>query len=289
MPNGQYGEQVVSGPRRDTRPDARPLSGRRIVVTRARRQASEFADRLEELGADVVQLPAIEIVPPASYEPLDAALRRLHEYRWVIFTSVNGVWAFLARLKEVGGDTRQLGGARVAAIGSETARALAHAYLKADIVPEEYRAEALAAAVGGGLVRGQRVLLPRAAAARSVLPEALRTLGAVVDDVVAYRTQAPAIAADEIRRFLADGAVDLLTFASSSTVRHFVEMVGMDILREALAQRQPDGARRVRVGCIGPVTAKTANDLGLPVDIQPSRYTIAAFTEAIVSHFCIRG
>jgi len=269
--------------------EARPLLGLCIVVTRARPQASEFVDRLEGLGADVVQAPAIEIVPPVSYEPLDAALRRLREYQWVVFTSVNGVGVFLKRLRELGSDTRELGDARLAAIGSETARALAEAHLRADIVPEEYRAEALAAALSREIIRGQRVLLPRAAAARPILPDTLRALGAAVDDVPAYRTRVPEGTAHDVRRRLSDGKVDLLTFASSSTVRHFVEMVGAETLSQALARKTKDGARRVKVGCIGPVTARTVHELGLPVDIQPTTYTIPAFTEAIVARFCNGG
>jgi uroporphyrinogen III methyltransferase/synthase len=228
-------------------------------------------------------------VPPASLEPLDEALRRLRAYQWVIFTSVNGVVAFLERLGALGGDTRQLGDAKLAAIGPETARALARAHLRADVVPQEYRAEALAAALGGESVQGQRILLPRAAAARSALPDALRTLGALVDDVAAYRSQVPTLGTDTIRQLLATNSVDLLTFTSSSTVRHFVELVGADLLRAAVSGRQSDQGRRVQVGCIGPVTAETARELGLPVDIQPSEYTILAFTEAIVAHFCNGG
>jgi uroporphyrinogen III methyltransferase/synthase len=266
--------------------EKRPLFGRRIVVTRARAQASDFVDRLESLGAEVFQVPAIEVVPPASYESVDEALGRLRDYGWVIFTSVNGVAAFLDRLRETGGDTRELGNSRLAAIGSETERALAQAHLRADVVPHEYRAEALAAAIGEGAVRGQRILLARAAGARSVLPDTLRALGAVVDDVATYRTKVPTVAVDEVRKSLDEGAVDLLTFASSSTVRHFVEMVGRKTVTAALARREADGGRRVKVGCIGPITGQTASDLGLPVDIQPNAYTISAFTEAIVAYFC---
>ena len=186
----------------------------------------------------------------------------------------------------VGADTRRLGRARIAAIGSETERALTEAHLRADIVPQEYRAEALAAALMGTGIRGQRVLLPRAAVARSVLPDTLRDLGAVVDDVPAYRTRVPETALDDVRRCLSEGTVDLLTFASSSTVRHFVEMMGMETIRDALAKRDQSGKRRLKVGCIGPVSAGTAGELGLPVDIQPATYTLGAFTEAIVARFC---
>jgi len=261
-----------------------PLFGRRIVVTRARHQASDLVDRLEARGAEVIELPAIEIVAPDSFETLDAALRRLPEYGWVIFTSVNGVEAFLARLMAVGGDLRRLGGARLAAIGSETARALERAHLRADVIPDEFRAEALATALEGA-VRGERILLARAEGARALLPETLRSLGAHVDDVAVYRTRVPDVSIVEVRDRLASGTIDLLTFASSSTVRNFVALVGAERLRAALAARGPGGARILRVGCIGPITAATAVDLGLPVDVQPSTYTIPAFVEAIAAAF----
>lgn len=266
--------------------EQQPLFGRWIVVTRARQQASAFVEQLEALGAGVIQVPAIEVVPPPSFDTIDAAVRRLRDYQWVIFTSVNGVQAFLARLTAVGGDTRQLGGTRIAAIGSETARALAGAHLRADVVPEEFRAEALIEALGADAVRGHRVLLPRAADARAVLPETLRAFGAEVDDVPVYRVQPPAICVDDVRQRLAARSIDLLTFASSMTVRHFVDMIGADVVRNAVVDPGPGAGARVQVACIGPVTANTARDLGLPVDVQPAQYTIPAFTEAIVAHFC---
>jgi uroporphyrinogen III methyltransferase/synthase len=154
-------------------------------------------------------------------------------------------------------------------------------------VPEEFRAERLAAALGPDAVRGRRVLLPRAANARRVLPDTLRAFGAVVDDVVAYRVETPAGGGDAVRWRLSERSVDLITFASSTTVRHFMDLVGGDIVRAAVAVEQPRGQRRVRVGCIGPVTAETARELGLPVDVQPEEYTISGFTTAIVA--CLGG
>jgi uroporphyrinogen III methyltransferase/synthase len=269
--------------------EERPLFGRSIVVTRASHQAAAFIDELEALGAGVVHVPCIEVVPPPSLGDLDAALARLEAYDWIVFTSVNGVQAFLDRLATSAGDIRRLGHVRLAAIGPETGRALARAHLHADVVPGEFRAEVLASALGRDAVGGRRVLLPRAATARAVLPELLRRAGAVVDDVAAYDVRVPATDATAIRRRLSERTVDLLTFASSTTVRHFVDLVGADAVREAVAETQPGGRRRVRVACIGPVTAETALALGMPVDIQPRQYTIAALTEAIVGHFCNGG
>ena len=139
---------------------------------------------------------------------------------------------------------------------------------------------------GASAVRGRRVLLPRAAGARAILPETLGKLGAEVDDVPVYQTRIPDVSVAEVRSRLADGTIDLLTFASSSTVRNFVELVGAEPLRAALARRRPDGTRVLEVGCIGPITSATARDLGLPVDIEPAPYTVAAFADAIIVHFC---
>ncbi len=269
--------------------ETRPLFGRSIVVTRAREQAAELVERLEALGAGILPVPAIAIGAPPSFAPLDDALGRLDEYRWVVFTSVNGVDGFFRRLRETGGDVRRLAGARLAAIGPETARALAHAHLRADLVPAEFRAEALIDAMGDERLAGCRVLLPRAAVARDVLPAALRARGAVVDDVPVYAVHAPVVETSEVRRRLRDRTVDLLTFASSVTVRHFVDLVGAEIVREAVARPDPRTGRRVHVGCIGPVTAGTARELGLPVDILPATYTIPAFTDAIIAYFCEGG
>jgi uroporphyrinogen III methyltransferase/synthase len=263
--------------------EKRPLFGRTIVVTRARHQARAFIEELEALGAGVVHVPCIDVRAPTSSAELDDALRRLERYEWIVFTSVNGVHAFLDRLAAIGGDTRRLGCARLAAIGSETAKALEDAHLRADVVPSEFRAEGLAAALGPDAVRGRHVLLPRAAGARRVLSDTLRAFGASVDDVVAYRVETPEGGGDDVRRRLDERSVDLVTFASSTTVRHFVDLVGADAVRAAVSREQPPGRGRVLVGCIGPVTAGTARELGLPVDVQPQEYTIAGFTRAIVA------
>ena len=258
--------------------ETKPLFGRRVLVTRARHQARAFADLLESQGATVILLPTIEIKPPEDYGPLDRALAGIEDYDWVVFTSVNGVGSFCGRLDAAGKDLRGLGGARIAAIGPETARALRTAHLKADALPTQYRAEALLPALGD--VRGLRILLPRAAGAREVLPEELRRKGAEVDDVPAYRTGLPQGAAPELRALLAEGKIDLVTFTSPSTVRHFVTMSGGGSTRDLLG--------KTAVGCIGPVTAEAARARGLEVHVQPEEYAVAALTRAIVEHFTAR-
>ena len=254
----------------------KPLFGRRILVTRAREQASAFSQRLEAAGAEVIEFPTIQIEPPESWAPLDAAIARIREYQWVIFTSANGVRHFWDRLHNAGRDARDLFGITVCAIGPATAAALLDRGVRADVVPPEFKAEALAEALGREGMRGARVLLARAAEAREVLPAELTRGGATVDVVPAYRTVRNAANAEELRAMLRDGKIDAVTFTSSSTVRYFLELVG------------PEGIERLRgvvVASIGPITADTAARHGITSDVMPDSYTIPALAEALVRHF----
>lgn len=254
--------------------ERRPLAGRQIIVTRARSQASALAERLEDLGAETLLLPTIEIVPPASWSGLDDALRRPKHFDWLVFTSVSGVEAFLSRLRHLGLDLRQWHQARIAAIGSATAEALATHALQADLVPGDFRAEGLLEAFREEDVAGQHFLLPRAAGARSLLPQGLRQRGAIVEDVESYRSAAPACAPDLVLSELRATPRPILTFTSSSTVRHFLDL---------FPQGLPPALREARVACIGPITAETARQAGLAVDIQPREYTIPALVSAILT------
>jgi uroporphyrinogen III methyltransferase/synthase len=260
--------------------ERKPLFGRRIVVTRARSQSGALGERLAELGADVIPCPTIEIAPPESEGPLDDAIAHLESFDWLVFTSVNGVAAFFERLRARRRDLRSLHRARLAAVGPATADALQARGLNADLVPGEFRAEALAAAMRAAGVAGARVLLPRAAGAREILPILLREAGARVEAVESYRTVVPRTDPTEVRAALADGRVDLVTFTSSSTVRNFLALLG-------------DGAPRLlarsRIGSIGPVTSETVRQAGLEVTIQPDTYTIPALVVAIARHFSDPG
>ncbi len=256
----------------------RPLFGRRIVVTRPREQAGELASALEDAGAEVVLFPTIALAPPDDPAALDRAVAAAAAYDWIVFTSSNGVRAFFARVAAQERDVRELAAVRLAAIGPETAAELRRRLLRPAVVPREYRAEGLLDALAGEDLRGRRVLLPRAAGARAVLPETLAARGATVDEVIAYRAVPPPDAdVPALRAALAAGAIDALTFTSSSTVRHFVDLVG----RDAAARL---GA--AVVACIGPVTAETAREAGLPVHVCPLDYTAAALAAALVEHFC---
>ena len=250
--------------------DRRPLSGLRVLVTRTREQAGRLAAGLRSLGAEPVECALIETVPPVDWGALDAAIRRLAGFHWVVFTSVNGVETFFARLALAGGDARALAGVRLAAIGPATAEALARHGLRADLVPHEYVAEAVAS--GLGEVRGLRLLLPRADIARPDLAQRLRAAGAVVEEVVAYRTVPPAGLETRLREAMA--GVDVVTFTSSSTVRHLVEALGREAAQTAL--------ERVTVACIGPITARTAQEEGLPVAVVAEEYTIDGLLAALV-------
>ncbi|HEV7677874.1 MAG TPA: uroporphyrinogen-III C-methyltransferase [Candidatus Dormibacteraeota bacterium] len=262
----------------------RPLHGRRIVVTRARAQASGFLERLRSMGADAVELPVIAIEPSAEQADLDAAVRRLAgasdpggqpaAASWAVFTSANAVdlvWDAVARL---GLDARSFAGTRIVAIGPETAAALHRHGLLADIVPTDYVAEAVADAMLADGVDGAHVWLPRAAIARDVLPDRLREAGADVDVLPLYRTVLPADTPQRLHELLDAGPVDAVTFTSSSTVQHFLS---------ALDGRPfPSGAI---AACIGPITARTAADAGLPVAIVATAYTTAGLAAALAAHF----
>jgi uroporphyrinogen III methyltransferase/synthase len=250
--------------------ERRPLAGKRIVVTRARTQASSLSARLRDLGAEVIEMPAIRIEPldPA---PLYRALDALSDYAWVTFTSQNAVELFWRAMRARGLDARSLGRARVAAIGRATGDALLEHGLAADIVPEQFVAEALLDALRRrDDVTGTRVLLARAADARDVLPDGLRALGAHVDEIPIYRAVLDGDGAARVAARLNAAEIDLVTLTSSSTAQFFVEAVG------------PEAARAAPMASIGPVTSRTARSLGLRVDVEAREATIAGLVEAVV-------
>lgn len=257
--------------------EQRPLFGRSVVVTRAREQASGLAQELVQLGADVIQCPTIEISPLPDYAELDAAIGRLSEYAWLIFTSVNGVRWFWKRLEAAGKDSRALGLCRVAAIGPATAEALEARGIRPDFIPERYVAEGVVEGLlARGKVDGVRMLLPRAAKAREVLPDELRKAGARVDVISAYETIPAAVRKDEVLERMQAGTLDCVTFGSSSTVENFLSLIPAETLRA-----HPE----VRLAAIGPVTARTLEAHGLPCHIMPEEYTIPALVQALVSHY----
>jgi uroporphyrinogen III methyltransferase/synthase len=259
---------------------AGPLAGRRVVVTRPRAQAAALATLLEDDGAEVLALPTIRLEPPADWAPLDAALGALEGFAWVVFTSTNGVAAFGERLARAGRDARALGRSRLAAIGPATAEALGRLGLRADAVPDEYRAEGLLDALRPSLVPGERVLLVRAAEARDVLPRGLEAAGARVTVAPAYRTRPAAGGGDRLRALLAAGAVDAVTFTSASTVHGFMALLGPE-RREALLAD-------VALAAIGPITEAALAGHGVPATVVAREYTIPALAAALAAHLASR-
>ncbi|HUI56672.1 MAG TPA: uroporphyrinogen-III C-methyltransferase [Bryobacteraceae bacterium] len=250
-----------------------PLFGRRIVVTRAKGQADALSLRLRALGADVIEMPTIKIRPAADYGPLDRAIGDLASYDWLIFTSANGVRFFLERLDRSATDLRALR-ARICAIGPATRAAVEALHLKVDLMGKEYVAEGLMEAFASHDLTGKRVLLPRAAVARDLVPVELAKRGAHVDVVEAYRTVVPDEAAAQAREvFAGPNKPDCITFTSSSTVQNFVAAAGAAAL---------DG---VKVVSIGPVTTQTARALGIDVTKQAQVFTVEGLIDAVAGMF----
>lgn len=257
--------------------EQRPLLGRTVVVTRPRGQARELSVELTDLGAVAEEFPTIAIRPPGDPEPLREAVRNVRSYDWVVFTSTNGVDRFWEELLHAGSDSRALGGARVACIGPGTAAAVERHGIRPDVIPDTYVAEELAAAIAAeGPLDDLRILLPRAAVARPVLPERLQALGARVDEVEAYRAVPDTEGADRMRNLIRSSAIDAITFTASSTVANFVDAIGRAAILES--------ARPV-IAAIGPITAATARERGLPVDVVANEHTIPGLVEALVAHF----
>ncbi len=260
--------------------EKKPLFGMKVLVTRPWEQAGTLSEKLRELGCEVLALPAIEITAPENFEPLDRAIEELPSFRWVVFTSANGVNYFFKRLFDLGYDTRRLFSARVCSIGPKTAQALKNYGIAADCMPGEYRAEEVASLLLKLVSAGDRVLLPRADIAPPSLARSLRETGAEVVEVTAYRTVKPAGAGkpdgqDSIHMLQA-GKIDVVTFTSSSTVRNFVEITGID----------PATLNRLtRVACIGPVTAGTAEQLGIVPDIVAKEHTAEGLVKAMAEYF----
>jgi uroporphyrinogen III methyltransferase/synthase len=267
--------------------DARPLFGRRVLVTRPREQAAELVDQLVAMGAEAIEAPMIRIEPPHDVGPLLEAAHAstTGAFDWIVFTSGNGVEAFMTALLDGSRDLRALGGVRVCAVGTGTAERLARYGLKVDLIPKEFRADAVAAAIAevSALPR-TRVLIPRGDIGRDVVADELRAGGAAVTDVIAYRTvleDEQREGAPDIYRLLLDGTIDVVTFTSASAVRNFVKIYGEDQAADLL--------KHTIVAAIGPVTADAASQLGIEVRVQPATYTVKALVTAITEHVLASG
>ncbi len=255
--------------------DDRPLFGKRILVTRARHQASALSQLLAERGAEPIELPSIDIRPIADSTKLDQAISNLKRHHWIIFTSVNGVAAFWQRLNNLKLDSRALNGQQIGAIGPATAEALAAKGVTPDYVPATYTTEGILAGLRHRDIAGQRFLLPRADKADNELVHGIRRLGAEVHEVTAYHTVPANESIAEARRMLISGEIDVITFTSSSVVTNLV----------AAFQGEPLPINQAKIACIGPKTAEAASGAGLEVDILASEQTILGLVEAIEEYF----
>ena len=257
--------------------DNRPLSGRRIIVTRAADQASEFSAMMTSCGATVLECPTIQLIEPSSWDELDAAIGKLKDFDWLVLTSVNAVRFFFQRLSSLGFDARALGLCKVCAVGPKTAEAIAEHGIRPDLIPPDYKAESIVSEFSKLDVRGQKILFPRADRAREIIPRDMEQMGAYVTAPVIYRNTFPERLCPETLLALEKRSVDCITFTSSSTVLNMAELLGADLLTDML--------KGVAVASIGPVTSKTCRDLGLKVDIQPEEFTLTKLTDAIINHF----
>ncbi|HEX7138966.1 MAG TPA: uroporphyrinogen-III C-methyltransferase [Vicinamibacterales bacterium] len=263
--------------------DARPLFGKRVLVTRPREQASELVHRLESVGADAIEAPMIRIEPPDDYAPLDEACAHIGAFDWVVFASVNAVDAFIDRLLAGSQDLRALGRAKLCGVGPATAERLARHGLRADLTPTDFRAEAMVRAIVesvGDKVEGLRFLVPRADIGREVVAEELRRRGGDVTEVVAYRTvivEPEREGEPDIYRMLLERRIDVVTFTSPSAVRNFVRVLGEEPAADLL--------RTTVVASIGPITAEAASQASIETTILPAVHTVAAMVDAIVAYF----
>lgn len=257
--------------------DNKPLFGKRILITRAREQASELAQILRGVGAEPLEFPLIRVEPLAQYNELDSALQRLQEYSWTVFTSANAVRAVFDRLRGMGRDARAFRACRIASIGPATSEALEAVSIRPDFIPSKSVAEAAAHEWPEKEMSGRRVLFPRAETAREVLPDSLRELGAQVDIVAAYRTAIDSEGAAEIRGSIQTGQIDAVTFTSSSTVSNFISSI------QPLAPDQLPAT--MLVASIGPITSNTAREAGLRVDVEAKDHSIPGLVKALIDHY----
>ncbi|HEV2348618.1 MAG TPA: uroporphyrinogen-III C-methyltransferase [Terriglobia bacterium] len=253
-----------------------PLFGKRIAITRVREQAGAFREALEELGAQAIEIPTIEIRDPDSWEPLDQAIGRLETFQYLLVTSANGVRNFLRRLAACGRDVRDLKGLAIGAIGPATAAEFTRTGVKVDFIPREYRAEGLLEVLNGHDLKGKAFLIPRARVARDLVPRVLVERGARVEVVTAYQTLAPEFRAGELEELLTPPP-DVITFTSSSTATHFSKILGDRPLRAAL--------EGIAIASIGPITSATLQTLGISVTVEARESTMQGLVRAITEYF----
>jgi uroporphyrinogen III methyltransferase/synthase len=259
-----------------------PLTGRTIVITRALAQADEFAQELEQYGAQVIACPTIETQDLDDYQRLDEAINHLYGYDWLILTSVNAVNYFFKRVTSLGHDASSLDGLKVCVIGEATAERLGELHVHVDVIPNDFKAEGVFSALeryigGADAFKGLNILLPRASVARDFLPKALEEAGARVDVVPVYRTALPENLDRGRVAAMLSGSADCIAFTSASTVKNLAQLFDTQDLSGVLPG--------ITIACLGDITAQTAADFGLTVDIQPEQATIPFLARAIADYF----
>ncbi|MET3507126.1 uroporphyrinogen-III synthase [Halalkalibacter oceani] len=252
-----------------------PLAGKRILVTRAKEQAEALSALIRRHGGTAIEVPLIAFQAPADGARSEAVLKQLDSYKWLVFTSANGVRFFFERLRELRLTGQSLP-VNIAAVGSKTEAALSRYGLRADLIPESFVAEGLLEALSPKVERGDRLLLARGNLGRSLLPNELTKLGVQVEELIVYETVCPPSAKAELRAALEHTTLDYVTFTSSSTVSHYAEL-----LKELEAEGVTASAK---IACIGPIAARTARHYRLSVDLMPAKYTIEALVEQLVLH-----
>ncbi len=257
--------------------DKRPLFGKRVVITRARAQASNLVAGLSKLGAHCIEIPTIEISPVKDITPLKDSIQNIKNYDWLVFTSVNGVKFFFDTLFGMGRDVRSLGHLKFACIGPVTKERLKEFGIISDILPETYRAESVVDAFSTVDIKNKKILLPRAKVARTILPEELKNLGAQVDEIAAYETRLSTDGKDELIRLLENNEIDAVTFTSSSTVSNFMALLESKDTRKLL--------ENVVMASIGPITSDTARSLGIEPDIEAGEYTIQGLSDSLLAYY----
>ncbi|MCX5849715.1 MAG: uroporphyrinogen-III C-methyltransferase [Deltaproteobacteria bacterium] len=255
--------------------DQKPLFGKGVVITRPEKQADDLARLLVKEGANPINFPTIKIVPPPSWRELDAAIKKLEEYEWLIFTSANGVAFFFERLLAKKKDIRDLKGVKICCIGPATAQQVENKGIKVDLVPKKFISEGILKSFSGKNLKGKKILIARAAKARDVLPEGLKKLGAKVNVVTAYVTVSSGKKKNDLETLFKENQVDVITFTSSSTVHNFIKIMGSGF-------KLPKG---VKIACIGPVTAAAAKKAGFSVDIHQEEYTMEGLVDALKKFF----
>ncbi len=257
--------------------DKRPLFGKRIVITRARSQASDLVSKLSKLGAQCIEIPTIKIAPPEDIKPLKESIENINNYDWLVFTSVNGVKFFFDILFDMGKDVRILGHLKFACIGPVTKERLQDYGIISDILPETYRAESVIDAFSRFEIKNKKILLPRAKKARTILPEELTKMGAEVDEIIAYETLLDDKEKEQLITLLEKNKIDAITFTSSSTVSNFMSLLD--------SQDSDNLLKEIVTASIGPITSDTIKSNNIKLDIEAKEYTIQGLVDALLTYY----